>query len=374
MSEKTNTEPVKVKFKWKDMQKWQKQRLLLSLLLFFTIAITFLAYSVSVLYQDKSGENQYWDSYFKTDPAIVEKANTYNQNATKVSVGTYIENIKELSLKTNSFRGVFLIWFNWDGNPELDMAENFRIYKGTINKIETVKETHENNHNYQLVRVDVSVSKQFWTPRFPLESHQLRVYIESNYPVDDVMFVADKDDSGYNSSLSLTGYKFERVDTGTVLNQYDSGQGDPRIDEKLISSEHVTQMEINRSDFGTYFRCFIALLGTTVWVLITLYINTNHRVDPLGMIPAALFGTVSNIMVGANLLPDSLQTGLLEYVNFWGIFTILAVTFSVININRIRSKFEDRAFANYYGRIMFYSILITIVVGHIILPLSAYIF
>lgn len=366
--------PKPQKFKWKDMQGWQKKRLGFSLFLFFLIAISFLTYTCSALYADKTGESKYWESYFESNPKVEARAATYNANATQVSVGTYIENIKELNLKTNSFRGVYLVWFKWNGNEELDMANNFRVYKGLINKTETVKESHVGDEHYQLLRIDVTISKQFWTPRFPLESHQLRMYIESNYPVDDVMFVADKENSGYNPSLSLTGYEFEKVATESVLNEYDSNHGDPAIDNAVITSEHMTQMEINRSDFGTYFRCFIALLGTTVWVFITLYINTNHRVDPLGMIPAALFGTVTNIMVGANLLPDSLQTGLLEYVNFWGIFTILAVTFSVININRIRAKFEDRLFANYYGKWMFYSILITVLLGHILLPLSSYIF
>lgn len=92
------------------------------------------------------------------------------------------------------------------------------------------------------------------------------------------------------------------------------------------------------------------------------------------MIPAALFGTVSNIMVGANLLPDALEVGLLEYVNIWGIFTILAVTISVINVNRIRSKFEDRDFAKFFGRVMFYSIITLTLLGHVLMPLSAYMF
>ena len=77
-------------------------------------------------------------------------------------------------------------------------------------------------------------------------------------------------------------------------------------------------------------------------------------------------------MVGANLLPDALQTGLMEYVNFWGILTILSVTFTVINVNRIRNKYEDRDFANHYGLTMFVVILTVILIGHILLPLSAY--
>ncbi|MGL6292210.1 MAG: hypothetical protein ACRC2P_02100, partial [Eubacterium aggregans] len=52
------------------------------------------------------------------------------------------------------------------------------------------------------------------------------------------------------------------------------------------------------------------------------------------MIPAALFGTVTNIMVGANLLPEAIDTGLLEFVNFFGIAILLAGAIAIININR----------------------------------------
>ena len=71
------------------------------------------------------------------------------------------------------------------------------------------------------------------------------------------------------------------------------------------------------------------------------------------------------------MLPDVLQMGLLEFVNLWGVMTILSVAVVIININRIRNKYEDKEFASFYGRIMFYTILILVVAGHIALPLSA---
>lgn len=361
------------KINLRDMLPWQKRRLFISVGLFLLISLTFLTYSVSTLYNDKKAEDKYWDQYLEIDPQIKEKVDTISQDATVVSIGSYIENLKEISLKSNNFSLDYLIWFNWEGNPDLDMANNFRIYKGNITKKELVKEYHEGDTNYQLVRISVTISKTFWTPRFPLESHQLRIYVESNLDAGDVVFVKE-DEAQTNPNLSIAGYDFTRVDNAVVANEYTSNNGDPTYEGSTVNSEFVTQFEITRSDFGTYFKCFIALLGTSVWVFITLYINTNHRVDPLGMIPAALFGTVSNIMVGANLLPDALQVGLLEYVNFWGILTILSVTFTVINVNRIRNKYEDKDFAHFYGLVMFWLILIIIISGHFLLPISAFMF
>ena len=149
-------------------------------------------------------------------------------------------------------------------------------------------------------------------------------------------------------------------------------KGERKNSDDEITSEFMTQFEINRSGLGLYAKCFIALFGTSLWVFITMFLCTYHRVDPLSMIPAALFGTVSNIMVGANLLPDALEIGLLEYVNAWGIFTIIAGALTIININRIRNKHGDNQFAALFGRVMSFTLMFIVILGHILMPLSAY--
>ncbi|MEG0214983.1 MAG: hypothetical protein RR685_02415 [Hungatella sp.] len=365
---------MKILFDFKNMEDWKKKKILYIWGAVVLIGVMFLAYGTYVLSKDRMNEDYYWDHILYEDPAVVTKVEGLSTEAVPVTVGTYIENLKELSLKSNYYRVVFLAWFKWDGSEDLDMKNNFRIYKGYMNKMEVVKDYHENGQNYQLVRCDVSVTKNYWTRRFPLDSQQLKMYLESSYPVTKMVFLPDTENSKLNTNLNISGYGVRRYTNGVINFQYDGTHGDPELTEAVYTSEFVTALEINRDSWGTYVKCFIALLGTTIWVLITLFINTYHRIDPLGMLPAALFGTVSNIMVGANLLPDALEIGLLEYVNFWGIFTILAVAFSVININRIRNKYEDKEFAGAFGRLMFWTILILILAGHILLPISAYMF
>lgn len=362
--------------KLKEMKDWQRKKLLFSLIMILVIACTFLSITCSALYQDKMAENGYWYSALKVPEDLQLDVAELGADATKVTTGTYIENLKEINLKGCNFRVVFLTWFKWEGNEDLDMMNNFRVYKGYMNKMEVVKEIHDGNLNYQLVRCDATITKNFWTIRFPLESHQLRIYLESNYMVNDVVLVPDTEQSGLNPNLGISGFEVIHSATGSYAMRYNDAHGDPEIPagETLVTSEHVTAMEINRADFGLYVKCFIALVGTLTWVLITLFICTYHHVDPLAMIPAALFGTVANIMVGANLLPDALQAGLIEFVNIWGVMMILMCAIVIININRIRKKYEDREFSQYYGRILFYIILILTLLGNILLPVCAYLF
>lgn len=360
-------------FDFKTMESWQKKKILYIWGSVVAVGVIFLTAACVTLYKDKVAEDNYWEQTLNEtwlDPAIAAEV---SKDAVQVTTGTYVENMREMSIKNGSFRLVFLAWFRWDGQDDLNMKDHFRIYKGYMNKMEVVKDYHENGENYQLVRCDVTVTKNFWTRRFPLESHQLKMYMESTYPMEKVILVNDPQ-SGINGKLEIPGYDVVRNGNHILNIEYEGTHGDPEATGSVYTSEHLTAIEINRDSWGLYVKCFIALVGTTTWVLITLYINTYHRVDPLGMLPAALFGTVTNIMVGANLLPDALEIGLLEYVNFWGIFTILSVAMAVININRIRNKYEDKEFAQSFGRLMFFTVLVMIVAGHALLPISAYIF
>lgn len=365
-------EKIKKKALYKELKPWQKKRLFIHATIIAIVAVTFLSVTLSTLVSDRDGEDTYWNDSLTMDQKTKKHVEEISTNATVVTAGTYIDYVKELNIKSSNYRLEFLVWFNWESDTIKDMSNHFRVYKGTMNKKEIVKELHQGSSHYQLVRCDVTVAKSFWTRRFPLESHQLRMYLESTIPADQVVFKADKENSGINGSLTISGYELVRTDVADYAYFYDQSHGDPEHVGSVTTPELVTAIEINREGFGVYIKCFIALFGTTTWVLITLFLSTYHRVDPLSMIPAALFGTVSNIMVGANLLPDALQLGLLEYVNVWGVLTIIAVAVSIININRIRNKHEDMLFANLYGSVMFKLILTLVIIGHVLYPLCSY--
>ncbi len=346
-----------------------KQKLVVCWLCVVVIGLGFLFFAVAQLRTDLETKEEHWNKMFTNDQIPPEYA-ALAEKATVVTTGTYVENVKKIDLKANSFDVEFNVWFRWQGRDDLDMQNNFRVYNGNITKQTLVREYSENGKNYQLVRVAATVNTKYYSRAFPLERLQLRFYIEPSYTISEVRLQADTEYSGLNPSLSLSGFKVVRNGVGNFISTYPNTRNDPVFEHPVCSSEIVTAVEVARDSLGLYAKCFIALFGTTLWVLITLYLNTYHRVDPLSMVPAALFGTVSNIMVGANLLPDALDMGLLEYVNIWGIMTILGVTFSIITVNQIRRKHEDTKDAQTFGRIMFATIITLVLVGHVALPLA----
>lgn len=365
----------KIMKRFKAFDATKKRKLVAWFLFTVMISSTYLIVTGVSLHRDKVAEEMYWQEGLKDNEENLAAIQTLNQDATIITAGTYVETIKEINIRDNIFRVVMNCWFRFDDNGEdINMLENFRVYNGVINKMDVLEDINEDGIRYQAARIDVSVSKNFWTPRFPLESYQLRIFIESLYSADKVNFIADEEYSGIYPSLEQAGtanFNFERSAVSVYSVKYDNTRNDPEAGTPY-NQELVTHIEINREGIGLYLKCFIALFGTITWVFIALYICTFHRVDPLSLVPGALFGTVTNIMVGANLLPDSLQLGLLEYVNLAGVAIVLLVALTIISINRTRNKHQDNDFAAFFGRMMFYTLLFFTLVGTISFPLAAY--
>lgn len=340
------------------------------------LGIVYLCFAISSMAgSSATGKSYWWNPNSEHVQATIEEANqrATEGGATHVRVGTYVENVRSIDIKSSNTNVTMLVWFRWDGSPDLNMIDNFSIYHGLIQSTDVLRNEHDGTTNYQLIRINVDVNGSFTTALFPLDSQQVKIFVESSYKAREVIFVPDTENSTVNSALSIAGYRLIDTQWNLAAHKYSTTESDPTISEPPITSEYVTVVTFQRDGFGLYFKCFIAMYGTTLWVLIMLYICGHHRVDPLGMIPGALFGTVSNIMVGAALLPDALDLGLLEFVNVWGILTILATAVVIIQINNIRSEYgrRDEPFAGFFGRVMFYVITVVTIVGNVLLPVIA---
>ncbi len=368
-----DTEKGEGGFRLGQMKKPQRRRFWASVFSVVLVGLLYLGVVCSWLLTDKQSMRERWAERVAVSDALAARHDELIRDAVQVTCGTYVDHFKNISLRESSFQAVVLVWFRWQGSPELDMKNHFRFYSGTVNGMQTVADQRlPDGGNYQQVRVDVTVTKTFADDCFPLDSHQLVLYLESDLPIDRVRLRADESNSGVNDFLETFGYRVTRSYVQEYCFQYGGTFGNPALSQPDMASEVATVVEIVRAELGSYFKCFIALLGTTLWMFITLFVCTYHRVNPLEMVPAALFGAVGNLMVGASILPDSLNFGLLEYVNVWGVMSVLAITLCIISINRIRAKEKDHAFANYYGKVMFFLLVCVVTLGHAAMPLAAY--
>lgn len=378
---KARGEKYKPKYGWSDMSKWAKHRLICSALAFLAVFGIFLAYTCTMLYQDRAAEDSYWSRYLEEDSDLVAAVDAIDDDAVRVETAVYLDEISSVDLKNSSFSAVINVGFRWKGDPTLDFSEANAVhfYKGDVDE-QTLMNDHRgedavDGYNYQQIKFDVTINNNFWTVRFPLNSYQLRIYLEPTLSAKRLVLVPNQDESYTNTNIEISGYKLRRFAVAQTIYKYDHSLLNPALggedDEDVYRTQIMTQIEINRDGLGLYFKCFLAMFGTLAWILLCLYVATFRRVDALGMVGSAFFGAVSNLMVGAALVPDALQLGLLEYGNIFGVGIIVAGTMVVIAINAVRKERGSEGFARLYGRVMLVLFTVVVVAGNILLPWSA---
>jgi hypothetical protein len=363
----------------KALEKWQKRKLYFWTLTVLLIAVVYLYMTCSDMVRDKQYALEEWDE--REDASVVVSQEFKEQcadTAIPVSVSTFIKSVDSIDIKQSQFGITFDVMFGWDMEkyPDFDMTKKFEIYNGWITDLNLLESYESEGSFFQIFQVSANVKQIFNTRRFPLSSYQLHMYLK---PVQDMtkIYLVKMDDSYFGSlkQLNVAGFTMKSIQSDLYYyedacpQRYQTSSVD---NNPVIYSELLQFLELKRSTFGLYFKCIIALLGTSIWVFLSLFVCIHHRIDTMGMIPAVLFGTVSNIAVGANLVPDALETGLLEYINLWGIYTVIIVTVIIITINSIRSQHLDDKFAMFFGRILFFELLITTLAGHILIPYFAY--
>ena len=366
-------------FSWRNAEPWQRRRMTSSFLIVAILAAVYIIVTCVILYSDKEAENDYWDYYLnEQSPEMVQAVQEFSKDATHVQCAVYLDQVTKVDIKGSQFAVDMQIGYLWEGDDEFDFTspDVVHFYKGSFSASERTHIDRGDLH-YSRVAYNVTINKTFWTPRFPLDSHQMRIYLEPSANVNSIVLEPVEKDSGFNTSSSITGYDMTRFAVTENIITYDTILLNPEYAEyknPIYKTELLTMFEINREGFGLYIKCCVALYGTLAWILLCLYIATFRRVDALGMVGSAFFGAVSNVLVGANLLPDALQLGLIEFVNFFGVAIIVAGAAVVIAINTIRKERGNEAFAQFYGRVMLGLFIVIVIVGNIALPLSAYMF
>lgn len=362
--------------KWNQLLPKQKSKLLHWFFIYSFVGVLFMSLVVTHMIHMRDNTDYQYQLALEDDEDAINVKNKLADNAVEVTSGTYVESVKEISIKNSSFRTAFQVWFRWKGHDDISFIEedSFRVYNGVINSWEVIKDTVDNGIHYQKLSIDATVTRSFDTARFPLGAHVLKFNIQpKDYTVDKMVFVPDRVHSDVNDNLSISGYDLTDHTVNDYVFSYPNTMSHPTYKLPKAYTELVTVLKVTQDGFGLYLRCFIALIGTTTWALMSLYACSNHYVNPLSTMATTLFGTVSNMMICTNLQPDVVSLGLAEYVNIWGILTILATTMAIIQVNYLRDELHEKTFSKSFGRVLFWTILVLCIVGHLIMPFSAWV-
>lgn len=177
-------------------------------------------------------------------------------DAQQVTVGVYANNVYNLDIQNNTFYMDAYVWFRWKGDIDptetvefINAVEEWGMVQTNILEEPSIL---EDGSKYQVMRVESRFVQPFTLTDFPLDSQQLTILLEdTTYPSDQLVYVADTQDSGYGDMLKVPGWEIQNWTIESLLHSYGSQFGE--IGSTLAPDFSVLRYAINIERLVNFF-------------------------------------------------------------------------------------------------------------------------
>ncbi|MBF0518151.1 MAG: hypothetical protein HQK92_00315 [Nitrospirae bacterium] len=355
----------------------KKQRVLTYSLIIAALYTLIIVFSASMMYHNRALSDA--KHKMRMSPTGAEPGRTppdplpATGNYATVKIGTYVEDVDNLSIKDSMWSVNFYIWFTWQGDAKLDPGGKLVVVDGVVNKKELLEDYHgKDGSNYQRYRISAKIIKFFDTARVPIEDHMLNIYVEDgSRDGTKLRYVADET-SNISSRLNIPGFKITGYSNVVKTHTYKSSYGDPRVspDSKKVFSQYIAAVRIKRIDFGFYLKIFLSLFAALLLTLSSFFIKPSDVGPRFALPTGAYFGAVANTYLANSLLPTSGSFGLVDHVAGVGLFTIF-ISIAAALLSSYYARMEDKELSLALDRIMFQVVGICCVAANIIIPWCA---
>lgn len=246
------------------------------------------------------------------NPSVIQPGLTNSdyqipENAEKVYTGVYVDNVKSLSLKDDTWTVDFYIWFNWNGhyNPG-----NFQIIDASNVNIVQLKNSTEDNQNYSLYKVTATISKTFDMFRFPVDQQFLTIDIQdSEQGRQNLVYIPDNADSIVGPEVIIPGYTIDGVNTTEKPYLYNSTMGDSTLNNNTtIFSQLRSGILVSREDLTLLFLTLIGIFMAVFVALMSLLLSVTDNRSRISMETASMFVGVTSLILVTSLSPVGVIT------------------------------------------------------------------
>ncbi|MBO9609905.1 MAG: hypothetical protein J7639_28365 [Paenibacillaceae bacterium] len=295
---------------------------------------------------------------------------------TEVKVGSYLENVRNVSIADSTFSADMYIWFTWKGNKELNPGERFQTVGGHIDEKELSSEHYlDDGTNYQRYKITVTVDKVYDTTRFSLEDHMLNLYFEDKKNDGAVLNYVVDTTSAISSRVNIPGYKVTKFQEVVKPHEYKSTFSSPNAanGENRVFSQYAIGISISRADLGFYFKIYFPYLLSVALGLIVLWTRPELIDTRTGLGGASFFGVVANAYVVNSLVPaNGGSFGLLDVLTVSSLLSVFLIVASAIASYNMYAKQEKPELSAAFDKVVFYSIAAGFLLLSVSLPFFTY--
>ncbi|XGB41758.1 MAG: hypothetical protein LVS60_16195 [Nodosilinea sp. LVE1205-7] len=149
-----------------------------------------------------------------------------------IETGIYANHLYDVNVASNTYYLDAYIWFKWNG--KIDPVENLELTNAveawglTKTVLQAENSQLPDGRKYQIIHVQGRFVHPFQLSRFPLDRQRLTITLENSlYPVDQLVYLPDQQQSGYAESLAVPGWQIRGFDLQSLIHDYKTNFGEP---------------------------------------------------------------------------------------------------------------------------------------------------
>jgi len=173
---------------------------------------------------------------FKAKPAFAQATGfqpltEIPATAQQVVAGVYPITVYNLDIETSTYYVDAYVWFRWQGEIDPTLTVEFinAVEKWGMTQTNILEEPQQlaDGSLYQVMRVEGRFVQPFTLADFPLDQQTLTILFEdTTYPIEELVYIADTEDSGYGDTLKITGWDITGWHVASQAHKYDSQFGE----------------------------------------------------------------------------------------------------------------------------------------------------
>ncbi|MEM1327671.1 MAG: hypothetical protein AAGI23_17040 [Bacteroidota bacterium] len=261
-----------------------------------------------------------------------------------VRIGMFVNDLFDLNLSERSFHADFWLWANYTDSTLVPLESielpNAKEYAADLTYVEQKEDLF-----WASKKVQAAFKKDWNITNFPFDVQVLKIEIEeSDMDVNDLVYVADTENTQYYDQISISNWDIERFGIETSAIEYPTTYGDPSLSGSSTYARTIAFFVIKRKSLGLFFTLFTGVYVAFFISVLVFFIDPIF-VDPrFGLSVGGLFAAVGNKYIVDSILPQSTAFTLADKIHVMTYFFLLVcIIISVISLRLWKNGKEQKS-------------------------------
>lgn len=282
-------------------------------------------------------------------PATAEAAPAPS-TPTRVLIGAYVNDIKEVDLASNSYNVDLYVWLRWD-NPNIDPSKTMEAMNPrdawmTAKRLNEEPLRLEDGSYYNIIRYLGMFSSKLNVSKYPFDEQVLTmIFEEQQLSTKDLEFVADQDGSVTNPELMIPGWEAKPLVVRVSNKPYSTSWGLDGENTEAYSRVYI-ELPVTRPVVASAIKLFFPLAIVLAMGVFVFFLRPRMVESKISLAATVLLTLVALQFTTMSALPSVSYLTMVEFiyaVSF--IFTAYVLVMSLLTAWTTRDPESDEAVA-----------------------------